>query len=110
MAPGHRELLLAYLAALDAVTGRVLWTSRDAGPSFAPPTLLGDALLAGDGAGVLRTLDAGTGRTLWRERAPGPLSAGIAVAGGWAVTGTGFHIPGAGEGDTQSGILAYRLG
>jgi hypothetical protein len=50
-----------------------------------------------------------TGRTLWSEQTPGLISAGVAVAGRWVVTGTGFQIPGSGGGDAQSGIVAYTV-
>ena len=98
-----------YLTALDAGTGHIAWRSSDAGPSFAPPVVLGRVVITAEAGGVLRGVDTATGRTIWWSATRRPLTGGAAVAGSWLVAGTGFQIDGAAERDPANGIVAYRL-
>jgi outer membrane protein assembly factor BamB len=98
-----------YLTALDAATGRVAWRSADAGPSFAPPVVLGSVVVTTEAGGILRGIDRRTGRTLWLTRTRRPLTGGIAVAGRWLAAGTGFQVDGAAASDAANGLVVYRF-
>ena len=67
-------------AALDLISGRVLWTS-DEGEASAPPVLSGKALLVGERDGTLRARDAMDGHTQWSFPTGAPILAAPALDG-----------------------------
>ena len=90
-------------AALDAVTGRILWQVPVAGTSPVDPSYGGDGLgavtaspgvvYAGSTSGDLVALDAGNGSTLWHFTTPGSVISGPAVVGGALYWGSGYYAP-----------------
>jgi polyvinyl alcohol dehydrogenase (cytochrome) len=72
------------MVALDAATGRVVWSRALGAAVQVPPALVGEDLFVVDALGGLHVLDARTGRPLWQGELHGRLesaSAGVAVAG-----------------------------
>ena len=65
-------------AALDLVSGRVLWTS-DEGEASAAPVLSGHTLLVGEQDGTLRARDAFDGHTQWTFATGAPILAAPVV-------------------------------
>jgi outer membrane protein assembly factor BamB len=55
--------------AMDAASGKALWTTYTGGPITAPPTLWQGRALVGSGDGFVYCFEAATGRRLWRFRA-----------------------------------------
>jgi eukaryotic-like serine/threonine-protein kinase len=54
-----------YLFAIDADTGRALWTYKSEGRSVSEPAVAGDILYFGSGNGVFHALNARTGQERW---------------------------------------------
>lgn len=65
-------------AALDLISGRVLWIS-DEGLASAPPVLSGRTLLVGERDGTLRARDAADGHTQWSFPTGAPILAAPGV-------------------------------
>jgi outer membrane protein assembly factor BamB len=79
------------VTALDAGTGKVLWSRTAGGRVDLPPTLCGNLCLFGAHDGWVTCLDAGTGALVWKFRAA-PSEARIAAYGQlespWPVPGS----------------------
>jgi outer membrane protein assembly factor BamB len=71
------------VTALDAASGRVLWTAPADGDATTTtvPVVVGPSVLAGESDGTLRSRDSATGASLWTYRTRGALRA-PPVAGG----------------------------
>jgi outer membrane protein assembly factor BamB len=67
------------MAALDAVSGQILWTAHDGGRASAPPTSFGPWVFVGEADGSLRCRDSATGATLWIQRTASALLAAPSV-------------------------------
>ncbi len=65
-------------AALDLVSGELLWQAED-GDASAPPLVAGKTLLIGEADGTLRARDVDSGRTLWTFATGARLAAAPAV-------------------------------
>jgi outer membrane protein assembly factor BamB len=69
-----------YVAAVDAVTGKEVWSFTTPGNIFGSPAISGGALFIGDWADNLLALDAVTGRELWRYRTSARIMSSPVVA------------------------------
>jgi alcohol dehydrogenase (cytochrome c) len=69
------------VAALDAATGRALWTRHLPSPVFGCATATGDVVFTTTYAGRAYALSQRTGRTLWSVQEPAGINACPAVAG-----------------------------
>jgi outer membrane protein assembly factor BamB len=77
------------LSAVEAATGRVLWSLPPDAVATAPPVLVGTCLLVGEGDGTLRCRDPKTGASRWTYRTGSALLAPpVADAEGHIVVGT----------------------
>jgi eukaryotic-like serine/threonine-protein kinase len=56
-----------FIQAIDAATGKEIWRTTT-GVTWSSPSVAGDMLYAGDGAGRLNALDRKTGKLLWSFR------------------------------------------
>jgi len=74
---------------LDAATGAVVWSSSEAGPSYAPTTAVPGVAFMGSLGGTLYGYDTDTGRTLVTLNARGPLGSAPSIAGGSLYVGSG---------------------
>jgi outer membrane protein assembly factor BamB len=63
------------LAALDAVSGRTLWSVPDSPEASSPPVASGGFVLLGEADGTLRCRDLSTGAAVWAYRTPRALVA-----------------------------------
>jgi len=77
------------LSAVEAATGRVLWSLPPDAVATAPPVLVGTCLLVGEGDGTLRCRDPKTGASRWTYGTGSALLAPpVADAEGHIVVGT----------------------
>ncbi len=67
------------LAALDAESGRVVWSTSDGAIATTPPVPAGKHLLVGEADGTLRARDRATGASVWTFKTAGPLRAPAVV-------------------------------
>lgn len=74
---------------LDAKSGAVLWSSSEAGPSFAPTTAVPGVVFMGSLGGTLYAYDSDTGQTLARLNARGPLGSAPSIVDGTLYVGSG---------------------
>ena len=74
--------------ALDAATGRELWTYSARSAVDASPVVAGKRVLAAAKNGAIFALDLETGKQAWRFEAGAPVEASPAVAAGRLVIGT----------------------
>jgi outer membrane protein assembly factor BamB len=81
------------LVALDAATGRTLWTRHFPSPAFGCATVANDVVFAPTLDGRIYALAADTGRTLWQARARAGINACPAVAGDTLLVGAGTDYP-----------------
>jgi outer membrane protein assembly factor BamB len=93
-------------AALDAATGRELWSRPLAGLGFADPVAIPGAVLAADSSGRLLALHAATGAELWNTTFDGGIFGGLSVAGGR------LYVPlvSAGFLGEEGGVVAFAPG
>ena len=77
------------LAALDATTGRTLWTRRLPSPVFGCATAAGNVVFTTTYAGRAYALSQRSGRTLWSVQEPAGINACPAVAGNLLVVPAG---------------------
>ena len=70
------------MVALDARTGRVVWTARVGGYGYTTPAIAGGRVYVGGFDGMVRALRATTGREIWRtRRVPGRILGAPVVVG-----------------------------
>ena len=95
------------LVALDAGSGRPLWTRHFGAPAFGCATVANNVVFAPTFDGRIYALATDTGRTLWRARARAGINACPAVAGDTLFVGAGAVYP-----DRLNAVYelsAYRL-
>jgi outer membrane protein assembly factor BamB len=84
------------LVALDATSGRVLWTHRFGSPLFACATAAGGVVFTVTFAGAVVGVDARDGLPVWRRRLRAGVNACPSIAGGRLIVGAGVPLrPGA---------------
>ena len=80
------------VAAVDAVTGKLLWNHPLPGPTWSSPVVVDDELLVGDGSGALNCFDVSKPRRnpkqLWRLQLGGTIESTPAVWHGWIFVGS----------------------
>ncbi|MGH9331628.1 MAG: PQQ-binding-like beta-propeller repeat protein [Vicinamibacterales bacterium] len=74
--------------ALDASTGKAIWTFTTRARVDSSPAVAGGILWVGSNDGRLYALDTVSGKNVWEFDAGGPLSASPAIAGGRLVIGS----------------------
>ena len=73
--------------ALDAATGREIWTFQTRARVESSPAVVGGRVLVGSNDGRFYALDAASGREVWHFESGAPFSASPAVAAGRIVIG-----------------------
>jgi outer membrane protein assembly factor BamB len=96
------------LVALDAASGRPLWTRRFPAPVFSCATVANDVVFTASLDGRVYALDAGDGRTLWQARTRAGINACPAVEGDTLVVGAGTDYPSLLYAVYE--LVAYRIG
>jgi outer membrane protein assembly factor BamB len=81
------------LVALDAASGRPLWTRRFPAPTFGCATVANDVVFAPTFDGRVYALAADSGRTLWQTRARAGINACPAIDGDTLLVGAGTDYP-----------------
>ena len=127
--PGDLDPATWAVRALDPMTGKVDWTYRLAGPSYAHTSLVnGVAFVPDTTNSSLIALDAASGLPLWEAPVVGPPSSTAVVVGNTVVLGTGTRetdleykavnsqlqdtlgsVTGASPLSPLSGVQAFRL-
>lgn len=79
-------------AAIDAVTGKVVWDNKVNAMVVAGATVVNDVVLSGSLDGYLRAYDVKTGKQVWEFKASAGLNAPPAVAGDLIVFAAGAPI------------------
>ena len=69
------------VAALDALTGRVLWTTKLPGDPLGATTVVNDLVFTAVFDGTVLALRRSDGQIVWRYRAPGHINGSMSVAG-----------------------------
>jgi alcohol dehydrogenase (cytochrome c) len=93
--------------ALDATTGKRLWSRALPSPDFGCATVSHDVVFTATYAGTLLAYDAATGRELWHARVPAAINGCPAVAGKQLVIAAAAAYP---EPRTQANeVVAYAL-
>ena len=92
--------------ALDAATGRVVWSRHFPAPTFGCTTVTNDLVIVPTFDGRIYALAAATGRTVWQTRAPAGINACPAIAGDTLLVGAGAAYPKLGK---TYELLAFRL-
>jgi outer membrane protein assembly factor BamB len=95
------------LIALDAASGRRLWTRRFAAPNFGCATASNDVVFAATYDGRVYAIRASDGRTLWSTTARAGINACPAVAGNLLLVGAGAEHPSYDHPVFE--LIAYRL-
>ncbi|MGC4192010.1 MAG: PQQ-binding-like beta-propeller repeat protein [Thermomicrobiales bacterium] len=80
------------LAAIDAITGDIVWDVKQNAMVVAGATVVNDLVFSGAIDGYLRAHDIKTGKVVWEWEAPGGLNAPLAVAGDMIVFAAGAPI------------------
>ena len=80
------------LAAIDAVTGEIVWDAQVSAIVVAGATVVNDVVLSGSLDGYLRAYDVKTGKMVWQFEAPAGLNAPPAVAGDLIIFAAGAPI------------------
>jgi outer membrane protein assembly factor BamB len=81
------------LVALDATTGRPLWTRRFAAPAFGCATVANDVVFAPTFDGRIYALASDTGHILWQATARAGINACPAIDGDTLLVGAGTVYP-----------------
>lgn len=81
-------------AALDAKSGKVLWTTKDPadGRAEAAVSSAGGVIFGCSVSGQMRALHAGSGQVLWSFNSGGPCTAGASIADGMVYWGSGNFV------------------
>lgn len=80
------------LAAIDAITGDIVWDMKQNAMVVAGATVVNDLVFSGALDGYLRAHDVKTGEVVWQWEAPAGLNAPLAVAGDTIVFAAGAPI------------------
>jgi outer membrane protein assembly factor BamB len=94
------------LVALDAASGRRLWTKHLSSPNFGCATVARNVVLTATYAGVVYAFDTVTGRQLWSVHEPAGINACPTVAGNLLLVGAGALPEGM---PVTPQLVAYRL-
>jgi outer membrane protein assembly factor BamB len=81
------------VVALDAASGRRLWTKRFPAPAFGCTTVANDVVFVPTYDGRIYALEAGTGRLLWQATARSGINSCPAIAGDTLLVGAGTDYP-----------------
>lgn len=83
-------------AALDPVTGGVVWQQRLPGFVLGAPAVAGGTFVLATAAGLVHVLSTADGTRVGTGALPGPSAGGLSCAGGAAFVGTGYspYFPG----------------
>jgi outer membrane protein assembly factor BamB len=92
--------------ALDAATGRMLWSRHFPAPTFGCTTVTNDLVVVPTFDGRIYALAAATGRTVWQTRSPAGINACPAIAGDTLLVGAGAAYP---KRSRVYELLAFRL-
>jgi eukaryotic-like serine/threonine-protein kinase len=87
-----------FVQAVHSGTGRELWRAK-AGVTWSSPTVAGDVVYAGDGAGRVNAFDRRTGDPLWSFRTGSQVYGSPVPAGDLVIVGS-----------TDGGVYALRVG
>ncbi len=89
------------VAAIDAATGELLWSTEVDGDPLGGATVVGDLVFTGTFQGDIFALDRASGEVVWSHDAPGGINGWPAVTGGLIVWPIGLSDP--------PGLLALGL-
>jgi outer membrane protein assembly factor BamB len=92
--PTQEEILAGTgeLVALDAATGRRIWTNHLPSPVFAGATVACDLVLTGTFDGTVLAFERQTGAEVWRWQAPGGINGWFAVSGDTLLVPAGVSL------------------
>lgn len=76
-----------FVQAIDAATGEERWRVPTDGVVWSSPTVAGELVVVGDGAGVLRAVDRRDGTARWSVRLPGAVYSSPSVVHGVVIVG-----------------------
>jgi outer membrane protein assembly factor BamB len=94
------------LAAIDAVTGKVVWKHNLPSPAYGSATVANDVVFTATLAGTIYAYDTKTGKALWTTNAPAGINAFPAITKDMLIVGAG--APGKVK-RPQFEIVAYSL-
>jgi outer membrane protein assembly factor BamB len=99
------------LHGLDADDGEIEWQQTDAGPTYAPSSIVNGVAFAGSTTDfTLRALDLESGDVLWSQPLAGGIAGGAVVAGDTVVAVAGIREPGVDPAGTESGVYGFMIG
>jgi outer membrane protein assembly factor BamB len=81
------------VVALDAASGRRLWTKRFPAPAFGCATVANDVVFVPTYDGRIYALETGSGRLLWQATARSGINSCPAIAGDTLLVGAGTDYP-----------------
>lgn len=99
IAPGASSL--GTVQAIDAATGRLMWSAEDAGGTLSLLATGGGLVFGGDAHGFFRAYDAATGKLLWEVNLGAPV-AGVPIA--YAAGNREFVAVSTGSGVVTAGL------
>jgi polyvinyl alcohol dehydrogenase (cytochrome) len=83
------------LHAIDADTGEIAWQQTEAGPTYAPSSIVNGVAFAGSTTDfTLRALDVDSGTVLWSQPLAGGIAGGAVVSGDTVVAVAAIREPG----------------
>jgi alcohol dehydrogenase (cytochrome c) len=95
------------LAAVDAATGRIIWSHRFDILDSGAATIANNVVFTSDFTGKLYAFSTKTGSVLWSAQAPGNINGFPAVSKNMLIVGTGAPSKGA---NSKAELVAYALG
>jgi alcohol dehydrogenase (cytochrome c) len=95
------------LAAVDAATGRIIWSHRFDVLDSGAATIANNVVFTSDFTGKIYAFSTKTGSLLWSAQAPGNINGFPAVTKNMLIVGTGAPSKGA---NTKAELIAYALG
>ena len=94
---------------LDAVTGELLWQTREALPVYGGTAMVNDLAFNGGIDFLVRAVDVATGETVWSADVPGVVAGAPVVVGDSVYAVVGLREPGTEVTAEQAGIVKYSL-
>jgi outer membrane protein assembly factor BamB len=99
------------LHGIDAGDGKLAWQQSEAGPTYAPSSIVNGVAFAGSTTDfTLRALDVESGDVLWSQPLAGGIAGGAVVSGDTVVAVAGIREPGVDPAGTESGVYGFELG
>jgi outer membrane protein assembly factor BamB len=99
------------LHAIDADDGEIVWQQTEAGPTYAPSSIVNGVAFAGSTTDfTLRALDVESGDVLWAQPLAGGIAGGAVVAGDTVVAVAGIREPGVDAAGTEAGVYGFEVG